>query len=182
MKHNDGLDTLAAVLLLLVAVVAMIAPVALLAPVALILPAVVVLIALGILLIARRRLRAYLAAHLCSTDFENSRIQYSLTGLPIPTMLVADGRILWYNNYFRDKVLEGSDVVTRPVGRRLLRRGRLRPPRAGPDGRKTPFHGLFRLCQGQPWRQHRLPGGRYLLQRNAGRIHRESPRLPDYRY
>ena len=119
MKHNDGLDTLAAVLLLLVAVVAMIAPVALLAPVALILPAVVVLIALGILLIARRRLRAYLAAHLCSTDFENSRIQYSLTGLPIPTMLVADGRILWYNNYFRDKVLEGGDVVTRPVERVL---------------------------------------------------------------
>ena len=119
MKHNDGLDTLAAVLLLLVAVVAMIAPVALLAPVALILPAVVVLIALGILLIARRRLRAYLAAHLCSTDFENSRIQYSLTGLPIPTMLVADGRILWYNNYFQDKVLEGGDVVTRPVERVL---------------------------------------------------------------
>lgn len=119
MKHNDGLDTLAAILLLLVAVVAMIAPVALLAPVALILPAVVVLIALGILLIARRRLRAYLAAHLCSTDFENSRIQYSLTGLPIPTMLVADGRILWYNNYFRDKVLEGGDVVTRPVERVL---------------------------------------------------------------
>ena len=119
MKHNDGLDTLAAVLLLLVAVVAMIAPVALLAPVALILPAVVVLIALGILLMARRRLRAYLAAHLCSTDFENSRIQYSLTGLPIPTMLVADGRILWYNNYFRDKVLEGGDVVTRPVERVL---------------------------------------------------------------
>ncbi|HIZ48388.1 MAG TPA: DHH family phosphoesterase [Candidatus Gemmiger excrementavium] len=104
---------------MLVAVVAMIAPVALLAPVALILPAVVVLIALGILLIARRRLRAYLAAHLCSTDFENSRIQYSLTGLPIPTMLVADGRILWYNNYFRDKVLEGGDVVTRPVERVL---------------------------------------------------------------
>lgn len=119
MKHNDGLDTLAAVLLLLVAVVAMIAPVALLAPVALTLPAVVVLIALGILLIARHRLRAYLAAHLCSTDFENSRIQYSLTGLPIPTMLVADGRILWYNNYFRDKVLEGGDVVTRPVERVL---------------------------------------------------------------
>ena len=119
MPHNVGLDPLAAVLLLLVAVVAMIAPVALLAPVALILPAVVVLIALGILLIARRRLRAYLAAHLCSTDFENSRIQYSLTGLPIPTMLVADGRILWYNNYFRDKVLEGGDVVTRPVERVL---------------------------------------------------------------
>lgn len=119
MKHNDGLDTLAVVLLLLIALAAMIAPVALLAPVALILPAIVVLIALVILLVARRRLRAYLAAQLCSTDFENSRIQYSLTGLPIPTMLVADGRILWYNNYFREKVLNGGDAVTRPVERVL---------------------------------------------------------------
>mgnify|MGYP002588263674 FL=1 len=58
-----------------------------------------------------------MAKNLCSTDFENSRIQYSLTGLPIPTMLIADGRVLWYNTIFREKVLNGTDAVTRPIDR-----------------------------------------------------------------
>ena len=80
-------------------------------------PLVLVALAFGVLWYKRRKLRAYVAEQLCSTDFENSRIQYSLTGLPIPTMLVADGRILWYNAFFREKVLNGSDVVTRPVDR-----------------------------------------------------------------
>lgn len=117
MKHKDGLDAAAVLLLLLVAVIAMIVPVALLSPEYLIAPLVLVVAALCLLWYARRRLRAYVAAQLCSTDFENSRIQYSLAGLPIPTMLVADGRIVWYNTIFREKVLEGSDVVTRPVER-----------------------------------------------------------------
>ena len=103
MKHNDGLDAAAVLLLLLVALVAMIIPVALVAPQWLIIPFVLVCIALGILWFMRRRLRAYVASQLCSTDFENSRIQYSLAGLPIPTMLVADGRILWYNTHFLEK-------------------------------------------------------------------------------
>ena len=58
-----------------------------------------------------------MAKNLCSTDFENSRIQYSLTGLPIPTMLIADGRVLWYNTIFREEVLNGTDAVTRPIDR-----------------------------------------------------------------
>lgn len=117
MKHNDGLDAAAVLLLLLVALVAMIIPVVLVAPQWLIIPFVLVCIALGILWLMRRRLRAYVASQLCSTDFENSRIQYSLAGLPIPIMLVADGRILWYNTHFLEKVLSGRDAVTRPVER-----------------------------------------------------------------
>ncbi|WP_298731503.1 DHH family phosphoesterase [uncultured Subdoligranulum sp.] len=117
MKHKDGLDAAAILLLLLVALVAMIVPVALVSPQWLIAPLIVVVIALCVLWYMRRKLRSYVAAQLCSTDFDNSRIQYSLAGLPIPTMLVADGRILWYNAVFREKVLDGSDVVTRPVER-----------------------------------------------------------------
>lgn len=119
MKHKDGLDAAAVLLLLLVALVAMVVPVAIVSPQWLIVPFVLVVVALCVLWYTRRRLRAYVAAQLCSTDFENSRIQYSLTGLPIPTVLVADGRILWYNTFFREKVLEGSDAVTRPVERVL---------------------------------------------------------------
>lgn len=117
MKHKDGLDAAAILLLLLVALVAMVVPVALVSPQWLIEPLIVVVIALCVLWYMRRKLRSYVAAQLCSTDFDNSRIQYSLAGLPIPTMLVADGRILWYNAVFREKVLDGSDVVTRPVER-----------------------------------------------------------------
>lgn len=119
MKHKDGLDMVAVLLLLLAALAFMIVPVALTAPQWLIPPLVLVLIALWVLWFTRRRLRRYVAAQLCSTDFENSRVQYSLTGLPVPTMLVADGRILWYNSFFREKVLDGSDAVTRPVTRVL---------------------------------------------------------------
>ena len=76
-----------------------------------------VVAALGVLWYQRRRLRSFVAKNLCSTDFENSRIQYSLTGLPIPTMLIADGRVLWYNTIFREEVLNGTDAVTRPIDR-----------------------------------------------------------------
>ena len=100
MKHKDGLDIAALLLLLLVAIAVMVVPVALTQPARWV-PAVLVLIALCVVLYQRRRLRAFLARQLCSTDFENSRIQYSLANLPIPTVLVNDGRILWYNQYFR---------------------------------------------------------------------------------
>ena len=119
MKHKDGLDIAALLLLLLVAIVAMVVPVALTQPALLAVPAVLVLITLCVVLYQRRRLRAFLARQLCSTDFENSRIQYSLANLPIPTVLVNDGRILWYNQYFRQDVLNDYDAVTRPVNRVL---------------------------------------------------------------
>ena len=119
MKHKDGLDIAAVMLLLLAAVAVMVVPVALVKPQLLAIPAVLVLIALCVVLYQRRRLRAFLAKQLCSTDFENSRIQYSLTNLPIATVLVNDGRILWYNGHFREQVLGDCDAVTRPVDRVL---------------------------------------------------------------
>mgnify|MGYP000641757905 FL=1 len=82
MKHKDGLDIAAVMLLLLAAVAVMVVPAALVKPQLLAIPAVLVLIALCMVLYQRRRLRAFLAKQLCSTDFENSRIQYSLTNLP----------------------------------------------------------------------------------------------------
>ena len=117
MKQKQGLDLAAVILLLLIACAALAVPVALLSPQWLIAPAVLVVAALGVLWYQRRRLRAFVAKNLCSTDFENSRIQYSLTGLPIPTMLIADGRVLWYNTIFREEVLNGTDAVTRPIDR-----------------------------------------------------------------
>ena len=153
MKHKDGLDMAAVMLLLLAAVAVMVVPVALVKPQLLAIPAVLVLIALCVVLYQRRRLRAFLAKQLCSTDFENSRIQYSLTNLPIATVLVNDGRILWYNGHFREQVLGDCDAVTRPVDRVLpgAGSGRLLPPaRAGPDGGGTALYGLLRRCQGQP--------------------------------
>lgn len=117
MKQKQGLDLAAVILLLLIACAALAVPVALLSPKWLIAPAVLVVAALGVLWYQRRLLRTFVAKNLCSTDFENSRIQYSLTGLPIPTMLIADGRVLWYNTIFREEVLNGTDAVTRPIDR-----------------------------------------------------------------
>lgn len=117
MKQKQGLDLAAVILLLLIACAALAVPVALLSPKWLIASAVLVVAALGVLWYQRRRLRTFVAKNLCSTDFENSRIQYSLTGLPIPTMLIADGRVLWYNTIFREEVLNGTDAVTRPIDR-----------------------------------------------------------------
>ena len=117
MKQKQGLDLAAVILLLLIACAVLAVPVALLSPKWLIASAVLVVLALGIVWYQRRRLRAFVAKNLCSTDFENSRIQYSLTGLPIPTMLIADGRVVWYNTIFREEVLNGTDAVTRPVDR-----------------------------------------------------------------
>ena len=117
MKQKQGLDLAAVILLLLIACAALAVPVALLSPKWLIAPAVLVVAALGVLWYQRRRLRTFVAKNLCSTDFENSRIQYSVTGLPIPTMLIADGRVLWYNTIFREEVLNGTDAVTRPIDR-----------------------------------------------------------------
>ena len=112
MKQKQGLDLAAVILLLLIACAALAVPVALLSPKWLIAPAVLVVAALGVLWYQRRRLRTFVAKNLCSTD-----IQYSLTGLPIPTMLIADGRVLWYNTIFREEVLNGTDAVTRPIDR-----------------------------------------------------------------
>ncbi len=117
MKQKQGMDLAAVILLLLIACAALAVQVALLSPQWLIAPAVLVAAALGVVWYQRCRLRAFVAKNLCSTDFENSRIQYSLANLPIPTMLIADGRVLWYNTILREEVLNGTDAVTRPINR-----------------------------------------------------------------
>ena len=117
MKHKDGLDIAAVLLLLITALVVMVVPVAMTAPQLLCVPAALLAAALLLVWLQRRRLRAFVGKQLCSTDFENSRIQYSLTSLPIPVVLIADGRILWYNTFFRDSILQGRDAVTRPVSK-----------------------------------------------------------------
>ncbi len=119
MKRKDGLNVAAVVLLLVIAVAVMVVPVALVKPQLLVVPALLVLVALCVVLWQRRRLRAFLAKQLCSTEFENSRIQYSLANLPIATVLINDGRILWYNGHFKEQVLNGHDAVTRPADRVL---------------------------------------------------------------
>lgn len=110
---------LAVVVLLLVACAALVVPVAVLSPQWLAVPAVVVLAALGLLLYHRKKLRAFLTKQLTANIFDNSRVQTTLSELPLPTLLVADGRILWYNEYFKEQVLGGVDVITSPVERVL---------------------------------------------------------------
>ena len=132
----------------------------------LIAPAVLVVAALGVLWYQRRRLRTFVAENLCSTDFENSRIQYSLTGLPIPTMLIADGRVLWYNDYLPGEscwtATDAADPACRPG---FARNWTLRSAAAAHGQDLTvaerAVHRLRRRRQGQPRGQHRLPCGRY---------------------
>ena len=71
MKQKQGLDLAAVILLLLIACAVLAVPVALLSPKWLIAPAVLVVLALGIVWYQRRRLRAFVAKNLCSTDFES---------------------------------------------------------------------------------------------------------------
>ena len=79
MKHKDGLDIAAVLLLLLASVAVMVVPVALVRPQLLAVPAMLVLIALCVVLYQRRRLRTFLAKQLCSTEFETAA---SSTALP----------------------------------------------------------------------------------------------------
>ena len=138
MKHKDGLDIAALLLLLLVAIAAMVVPVALTQPALLAVPAVLVLVALCVVLYQRRRLRAFLARQLCSTDFENSRIQYSLANLPIPTVLVNDGRLRRGDPPGKSRSAGAGSGCLLP------------PARAGPESGGAPLYGLCRLSQGQP--------------------------------
>ena len=73
MKHKDGLDIAAVLLLLLAAVAVMVVPVALVSPQLLAVPAVLVLIALCVVLYQRRRLRTFLAASCGTTSISKSR-------------------------------------------------------------------------------------------------------------
>ena len=52
-------------------------------------------------------------------NYDNTMKEPSLLPATFPTVLVNDGRILWYNQYFRQDVLNDYDAVTRPVNRVL---------------------------------------------------------------
>lgn len=117
MKQRDSGGMIVAILLLLCAVLCMVVPVACTSPQLLVIPALLVVLVLVFLLYYRSRLRRFVANQLCSTEFENSRVQYSLAGVPVPTALVAEGRVIWYNALFRDKVLAGRDAITAPISR-----------------------------------------------------------------
>ncbi len=111
MKRMGGAGAAPMVILLLVACIALTVPVALLRPLWLIAPAVLVLVALLLMIVQNRRLRSFVAQKLCGNTFDGSDVQYSLSRVPVPAFLVADGVILWYNDLFRQMVLEGEDAV-----------------------------------------------------------------------
>ncbi len=119
MKRRGGLDTALVLFLLLFACAALAVPVAMLQPRYLIVPGLLVLAALTVLLLQVRRLRAFVTKQLSGREFEGSTVQYSLSRLPVPAMLVADGTVLWYNDLFRQMVLNGADAV-HPAAAALL--------------------------------------------------------------
>lgn len=110
---------LAVVVLLLVACAALILPVALLAPQWLVVPALLILVAVILVFYYRSKLRSFVAKQISANVFENSRVQASLADLPLPAFLVAEGKLLWYNKYFKEQVLDGRDVIANPVDRVL---------------------------------------------------------------
>lgn len=119
MKYKKDLDIVAVVLLLTVACAALMIPVAFTAPQWLAAPALLVLAALILLLFKGHKLRRFVVKHLYASTFENSRVQATLSELPLAAFLVADGKILWYNDYFWDNVLDGADRIAKPVERVL---------------------------------------------------------------
>ena len=119
MKHRNSPDLVIFVLLLAVACVALAVPVALLDPRWLLPPAVLVAVAAVLLAFNLRRLRRFINQNLSGRAFESSRMQYSLAELPVSVILLEEGRVAWYNPYFRDEVLGGEDLVRPAVGRVL---------------------------------------------------------------
>lgn len=115
MKQKGGIDTAAVLLLLLLACVGLVIPVAMLAPQWLIAPLVIVAVAALLLWFNLRRFRRFLASHLCGTVFEGSELQYSMKDLPMPVALINNGAAVWYNENFKQEILNGADAVMTPV-------------------------------------------------------------------
>ena len=89
MKNKLRLDTGAILLLLLVCCAALAVPVALYAPQWLLAPVVVLAAAILLMVANRRRLRTFIAQNLGGNVFGGSKVQYSLTQLPIPVLLLS---------------------------------------------------------------------------------------------
>ena len=110
---------MAALVLLFVACAAMAVPLAWKQPQWLFLPVVCVLAAVVVLITYRNRLRRFVAKQLNALSYEGSRLEASMASMPTPTFLVADGKLVWYNSFFREQILNGIDAMTDPVERVL---------------------------------------------------------------
>ena len=115
MKNKLRLDTVAIVLLLLVCCVALAVPVALYQPQWLLAPVLVLAAAILLMVVNRKRIRTFVAQNLGGSVFADSKVQYSLTRLPIPTVLLSGDKMLWYNTFFKEQVLGGKDLVMAPI-------------------------------------------------------------------
>lgn len=65
------------------------------------------------------RLRSLIARSLSGGVFEGSEVQYSLAGMPTPTLLLGGKTVLWYNGVFKQELMCAHDYVLQPVSRVL---------------------------------------------------------------
>ena len=111
MKNKLRRDIFVIIFLLLVACIALAVPLAFSNPRWLLAPALLVVFALVVAVLGIRRLRRFVADMLCGTNFEGSKTQYSLADFSIPTALITEGSVVWYNPAFREQILAGQDAL-----------------------------------------------------------------------
>ena len=111
MKNKLRRDIFVIIFLLLVACIALAVPLAFSNPRWLLAPALLAVFALVVAVLGIRRLRRFVADMLCGTNFEGSKTQYSLADFSIPTALITEGSVVWYNPAFREQILAGQDAL-----------------------------------------------------------------------
>ncbi len=79
---------------------------------------VVGLVVLGLFLGART-LRSTLADYITSTSTESGGLISGLAGIQLPVVLLSGKNVMWYNAVFREKLLQGEDLILQPVNRAL---------------------------------------------------------------
>ncbi len=65
------------------------------------------------------RLRQSIARHVQCSVFENSPVQASLAELLLPVVVLRGKTIVWYNDAFRQMLLDGQDVLLSPINKVL---------------------------------------------------------------
>ena len=177
MKNKLRRDIFVIIFLLLVACIALAVPLAFSNPRWLLAPALLVVFALVVAVLGIRRLRRFVADMLCGTNFEGSKTQYSLADFSIPTALITEGSVVWYNPAFREQILAGQDALLAAPDRLMTGIDLSVCARAhGQDltidenrlHKAPPLHGL---CHNQPQQQNghiAVFGQRYVLQKHAG--------------
>ena len=63
----------------------------------------------------RYKLRRWMAQWVCGGTFEKSKTRFSLEQLSQPAALLSGETVLWYNEQFRVRILDGVDVLTSRV-------------------------------------------------------------------